>query len=521
MDPPHRFTLADLETVAMNGLATIFCPRDERQQPLSLVTIAPDVAIAIIGDSDDIKQLDFSDIEIGDRLGAGSFSVVFKGTAQGRIYAVKRFTVPTDWMFSTPQTGQTDLFQAFRKELRMISGINHQNIVRVEAFCLKPLAILMEFMELGSLYHYLRKPDVQIDWLFRLKVASDVSAGMAFLHNRNPPIVHRDLKSPNILLTCSGHSNSGIPVIVAKIADFGTSRSLTLVPGLTSNTTDNPTWIAPEVLMGKEFTEKSDVYSFGVVLYEILTKKGYFEEIPYMWAVQEAVVRGDRPKIPEDSPPIYTELVEACWKDDPNARPPFNAVFNKLAAIQTKMHITFPQPVQESVNIEKQSDGDQSDDESDDAYDEDGEDGDDDGDDLMSPRAGAPPSLHSLTSLLSKLNKSESPQDSTLKPARAGSSTAVTIPLLNLGNSNLISSSSSIQVATTSSGPVSVMSRINALQQRFHRKNRFASSEFNMPNIYAKAKDSTSPETSPEPIRRCSSDSSQNTTKPDSPSQSL
>jgi len=52
MDPPHRFTLADLETVAMNGQSTIFCPRDERQQPLSLVTLAPDVAIAIIGDSE-------------------------------------------------------------------------------------------------------------------------------------------------------------------------------------------------------------------------------------------------------------------------------------------------------------------------------------------------------------------------------------------------------------------------------------------------------------------------------------
>jgi len=215
----------------------------------------------------------------------------------------------------------------------------------------------------------------------------------------------------------------------------------------------------------------------------------------------------------------------------------FNDVFNKLVTIQTVMKITFPQ----AATDEKRSEDDESDDESDDAYDEDGDGDGDVEDSVESPRASETgPSLSSLVLLLSKMNStlSGSTQENTSaataatlpnfgKPARMGSSSTVSIPLLNLSGNVGFGSASTVTVGSTSGGgtsgggvglnsqgggggggSVSVVNRINALQQRFNRKNRFNSTEFTLPNAH-QLRSSTgglssgdSPDTSPEVLRR-------------------
>jgi serine/threonine protein kinase len=148
------------------------------------------------------------------------------------------------------------------------------------------MVLLMEKASEGPLYKYLHDARKALNWPLRIKIALDVARGMGELHSFRPPIVHRDLKSPNVLL-CS----TDLGGTVAKVSDFGTSLLL-LNEALreesqATRTVSLPTWLAPEVIAGREYTEKSDVYAFGIIMWELLTRQHPFSEYQWMSEVKE------------------------------------------------------------------------------------------------------------------------------------------------------------------------------------------------------------------------------------------
>ena len=149
---------------------------------------------------------------------------------------------------------------------------------------------------------------------------------MAFLHGISPPLLHRDLKSPNVLIV--DHSD-GSPVI-AKVADFGLSSRM-FVDQLQGRPVENPTWCAPEIMQHNPYTEKADVYSYGMMLWEILTRKLPFASYTFQHQVEDDVVRGIRPDIPDDCWPEYATLIEESWNANPAKRPDFHEVVDRLA----------------------------------------------------------------------------------------------------------------------------------------------------------------------------------------------
>lgn len=114
-------------------------------------------------------------------------------------------------------------------------------------------------MERGSLFHVLADQSNRITWGMKLDFCKDIAKGMLYLHSRSPPIVHRDIKSLNVLVTKEWKCT---------IADFG----LTRIKDSQSMSTrvGSPAWSAPEVLRGEQYDEKADVFSFGVVMWEIV-----------------------------------------------------------------------------------------------------------------------------------------------------------------------------------------------------------------------------------------------------------
>jgi len=116
-----------------------------------------------------------------------------------------------------------------------------------------------------------------------MKISLDIACGMRHLHEASPPLVHKDLKSPNILLV-SFHPKAPV---MAKVADFGLSSRL-YVPEFQETAkkraVGNPTWLAPEIMREEEFTEKSDIYAFGLILWELLTRKHPYEEFKFKFA---------------------------------------------------------------------------------------------------------------------------------------------------------------------------------------------------------------------------------------------
>lgn len=95
------------------------------------------------------------------------------------------------------------------------------------------------------------------------------------------------------------------------MADFGLSGLEHTITG--SNLVQNPVWQAPELLGQSDFTLQTDIYAFGVILWELISRKDFFEGITFMSLIAEKVQKGERPEIPADCKPAYAKLIEDCW----------------------------------------------------------------------------------------------------------------------------------------------------------------------------------------------------------------
>ena len=179
-------------------------------------------------------------------------------------------------------------------------------------------------------------------WDRAKKIIADVARGILYLHTRTPPIVHRDIKSLNILVTAEW---KGI------VADFG----LTTIKAQQFLKTycGSPAWTAPEVLRGLQYDESADVFSFGIVLWEILSRKPPYEGMSPNVIIGKgkqlsldtinrfsnhlllSVIpeNGMRPSIPEGSDPAYVRLMTQCWDDVPSRRPSFHQIIETLKVV--------------------------------------------------------------------------------------------------------------------------------------------------------------------------------------------
>ena len=143
---------------------------------------------------------------------------------------------------------------------------------------------------------------------------------MAYLHSGKPPILHRDLKSANILLDES---------YTAKVCDFGLSRLKAQERSMTGNC-GTVQWMAPEVLANADYNEKADVYSYGIILWEMLSRECPFEGMTPIQCALAVLNRNKRPEIPKWCPQPLQALIRACIKKDPEERPMFSEILEAL-----------------------------------------------------------------------------------------------------------------------------------------------------------------------------------------------
>ncbi|KAK3256548.1 hypothetical protein CYMTET_34320 [Cymbomonas tetramitiformis] len=156
----------------------------------------------------------------------------------------------------------------------------------------------------------------------RLRVLHQTCTGMAFLHSFQPPILHRDLKSSNVLV------DTGLR---CKICDFGLSRSQ---GSSMTNTLGTVQWSSPEMLRQEDVTPASDVYSFGVLIWELLTHRVPYDEMNSLNVAVQVAYHGMRLPIPPNCPSKADELMQRCWEEDPAKRPSFSDILDQLQLFQ-------------------------------------------------------------------------------------------------------------------------------------------------------------------------------------------
>uniref|UniRef100_A0A6B2L0R2 Protein kinase domain-containing protein n=1 Tax=Arcella intermedia TaxID=1963864 RepID=A0A6B2L0R2_9EUKA len=214
--------------------------------------------------------------------------------------------------------------RSFRREILFLTTINHPSLLSVKGISLHPLAFASEYCVHGNLYDFYHS-NKKMSWKLRLRITIDIAKGLHFLHGITPPIIHGDMKSPNILIYSLDTKSS---TSLIKIADMGNADFVT--EPLTYSKVVNPLWLAPEILKHKRFTEQSDTYSFGVICWEIVTRKHYFQDEPFLSQISENVCKGIRPDIPHFIPDDYSSLISRCWDSNAEVRPSFNTILETL-----------------------------------------------------------------------------------------------------------------------------------------------------------------------------------------------
>ncbi|KAL6748992.1 kinase-like domain-containing protein, partial [Haematococcus lacustris] len=259
-------------------------------------------------------ELDPSRLELGQRIAVGGFAEVFVGRYEGTVVAVKRLLAH-----------DADTVRQFVSEIRLLARLRHPHLILFIGYTRRPEpCIVSEYMAKGSLFSLLRqRPGSPPDSRLQKAAAVAVARGMAYLHSRTPPILHLDLKTPNILVDAANR---------IKIADFGLStvRQATFVSCGNGNGGGTPEWMAPEVLRSEPYAEPADVYSYGVVLWELLTGLVPWADYHPMQVVGLVGFQHRSLPLPQEGPPLLLQLCAACLNPDPACRPTFSAMLQLM-----------------------------------------------------------------------------------------------------------------------------------------------------------------------------------------------
>ncbi|KAE8658067.1 Serine/threonine-protein kinase CTR1 [Hibiscus syriacus] len=263
-------------------------------------------------------EIPWENLQIGERIGIGSYGEVYRADWNGTEVAVKKFL---DQDFSG------DALVQFKCEVEIMLRLRHPNVVLfMGAVTRSPnFSILTEFLPRGSLYKLLHRSNPQLDEKRRMRMALDVAKGMNYLHTSNPTVVHRDLKTPNLLVDKNW---------VVKVCDFGLSRMKHHTFLSSKSTAGTPEWMAPEILRNEPANEKCDVYSFGVILWELATLCIPWKGLNPMQVVGAVGFQNRRLEIPKDIDPVVAQIIRDCWQTEPHLRPSFTQLMCRLRRLQ-------------------------------------------------------------------------------------------------------------------------------------------------------------------------------------------
>lgn len=260
------------------------------------------------------NRLVFEKIQFQKVLSKGAYGEVWICQYEDQTVAVKRLL--------QSKTHTFEEVRDFTNEIQLSASLRHPNVVNFVGVAwnsLENLVMVVEYLPTGDLQNYLKKNADLLSWARdKVHMALGIARALKYIHGRDPPLIHRDLKSKNVLLT---------ERLDAKLIDFGVSRNFqheAMTAGV-----GTPYWTAPEILEGTVYSEQSDIFSFGVLLSELDTcELPYFdasgpsgEKLKPFQILNDVMAGTLHPSFTAECPLRIRKIAEACFQRDPSQRP--------------------------------------------------------------------------------------------------------------------------------------------------------------------------------------------------------
>jgi len=270
-------------------------------------------------------------------LGEGAYGKVYRGRWRLAPVAIKQFHLS--------RLPEREL-AAFRREVSLMSQLRSPFVTTLYGYCTEPAyCLVMEFVPKGSLYHLLHSTQA-LSWPERYTLGIGVGSGLHYLHNQTPPMIHRDLKSPNILVDDRGQ---------AKLADFGLAMNLLRTAIQTTSAASGVAvagslrWMAPELFgLRPAYSVASDSYAYGMVLWELASRATPYDGIA-LDEIRAAVRGGEREALPAECPPEMVLLITKLWLQAPAERLAPSAVVAQLQTAYDQALAQMPAAVAAAV----------------------------------------------------------------------------------------------------------------------------------------------------------------------------
>ncbi|CAB9497840.1 Ephrin type-B receptor 3 (Fragment) [Seminavis robusta] len=310
-------------------------------------------------------------------IGEGTFGRVWSARWSTASVAVKEF-VFAQAAVAGKSSMQQEIVEEIIGEAGMMAILRHPNVLQLFGCSLTAQAIwiVSELCSLGSLRQVLDDNDRVLPVELRLNLALQVAEGMAYLHNQDPPIIHRDLKSHNIFVhetftdtptdaprkrdrswrkkggedddnkqQQQGRGDAGERTslvakpetmktkftLVAKIGDWGSARATLSGSRTMTHGVGTACWLAPEVIKHARSSKYSDVYGYGIVLWELATREEVYQGLETTQIIAKVANESLRPPVPQDCP--WKELMVKCWEENPLDRLEFTEIVQQLGDV--------------------------------------------------------------------------------------------------------------------------------------------------------------------------------------------
>jgi serine/threonine protein kinase len=283
--------------------------------------------------------IEYGDLEFNELMASGSTCKVYHGYYRNLEVAIKKLNTPNP-------TKKFRYLKEFKRELGVLISIpKHPNIVSLYGFCIykEEIYLVFEYCHGHTLFDILYRKETKKNMSLKqkLKVLCDIACSIQYLHELRPQMIHRDLKTLNILLDKKIPRDS--MNFTAKISDFGLTRLFEANEEFLTKRMGTFHWMAPEVFSNKPYTTKSDMYGFAIIMWEIFSEKTpYYHLDDPSQVIKFVFYKGGRPnlkdcKIPREYEKAIKKIIARNWDDKPEVRQEFSELFSDLKEIMDKL----------------------------------------------------------------------------------------------------------------------------------------------------------------------------------------